>query len=121
MPKFLKTWKWQCLLGAPLLLWFYIQWTTWMYDTMIALGWTHGEMDGPVVAACVLTVGATLVFLIAYISHHDPEGKVLQAVDEVAEGMAPYHPMRSIIMPPLPPRPEGTPAPKRPSEDQRHG
>ncbi len=66
-----KHWKWQCLLAAPLLPWFYIQWTTWIYDTMIALGWTHGKMDGPIVAIVILTVGATIVFIIGYCTIFD--------------------------------------------------
>ena len=69
--KYLKHWKYQCLLGAPFIPWFYVHWTTWTYDTMIAARWTHGSMDGPVVATLFLTIFGTIVFVIGYCKVHD--------------------------------------------------
>ena len=69
--KFLKQWKYQCLLGAPFLPWIIIQWTTWTYDTMIAMGWTHGRMDGPISATVILTIIAMIIFIVGYCRVHD--------------------------------------------------
>ena len=75
MPKWLKHWKWQCLLSAPLLPWLYIHWATWVYETMIALGWTYGKMGGVVVATAILTICAIVVFIIGYCMIHDDARK----------------------------------------------
>ena len=63
-----KHWKWQCLLAAPLLPWFYIHYTDWLYDLTQFLGWGR---DGGGVAVGVLTILATIVFIIGYVRLHD--------------------------------------------------
>ena len=69
--KYLKHWKWQCLLGAPFLPWVYIHWADWIYGTMLAMGWTHGRADGPVVATAILTILAMIIFIVGYCRVHD--------------------------------------------------
>ena len=69
--KYLKHWKYQCLFGAPFLPWVYVHWADWIYNTMIALGWEHGNMEGPVVVTLIFMVFATIVGVIGYCYVHE--------------------------------------------------
>ena len=64
----LKHWKYQIMLGAPVMPWLAMQYGDWLRTVALGFGW--GETTASVIPA-FLTLGMTVALFVAFVKFHE--------------------------------------------------